>query len=69
MAEEILILVDPPSPFDALETWEQFLKEIESWPDNVMLKDELARKAKLMIGKKRHQRNNTAFGFGRRLLH
>jgi hypothetical protein len=28
-----LVVIDDPGPFDTLETWEQFLAEVQAMPD------------------------------------
>jgi hypothetical protein len=42
------ILIDDPSPFDCLETWERFLAEVQEMPDFVTKQIEI-RSAKWMI--------------------
>jgi hypothetical protein len=42
------ILIDGPSPFDSLETWERFLAEVQAMPDFVTKQMEI-RSAKWMI--------------------
>ena len=49
-------MVDEPGPFDTLETWEQFLTEMESLP-NFMFKPEIVQQAKEMIAEKKQERN------------
>ena len=41
------ILIDGPSPFDSLETWERFLAEVQAMPDFVTKQMEI-RSAKWM---------------------
>jgi hypothetical protein len=40
---------DPPGPFATLETLEQFLKELQSSPDNTALRQELIAEAQWTI--------------------
>jgi hypothetical protein len=58
------ILIDGPSPFDCLETWERFLAEVQEMPDFVTKQIEI-RSAKWMIAsikweKKRGARREAA---------
>ena len=47
-------MVDPPTEFDTLETWEAFQKQIQAWPDNAMLRDELLKEAQETIERKKN---------------
>jgi hypothetical protein len=46
-------LIDEPSPFDTLTTWEHHLTELEALPDDYVLKPQLLAWAREMIAKKR----------------
>ena len=46
-------LIDGPSPFATLETWEQHLKRLKALPDNHLLKTEMIKTAQEMITKKK----------------
>ena len=45
------VLIDPPGPFDDLETWVQFLKKIERMPASD-LSDDIIQHARGMIARK-----------------
>jgi hypothetical protein len=47
------IMIDPPSPFAALETWEQHLKEMQNLADSVEQKRDLIASAEDWIARKR----------------
>ena len=45
----LIRMVDPPTPLASLETWEQFLKELQGSPDNMALRQELIADAQWTI--------------------
>jgi len=47
-----LVMLDDPGPFDTLETWEQFLAEVQAMPD-FLLKDSVMENAKWVISQKK----------------
>ena len=47
-----LMMLDDPGPFDTLETWEQFLAEVQAMPD-FLLKDSVMENAKWVISQKK----------------
>jgi hypothetical protein len=49
-------LIDQPSPFDTLQTWEQHLAELRKFPDNVALKQEMISQAEEVLMWKRQGR-------------
>jgi hypothetical protein len=53
---QLTALIDPPSPFDTLQTWEQHLAELRKFPDNVTLKQELISQAEEVLAWKRRGR-------------
>jgi hypothetical protein len=42
-----LVLIDPPSPFDTLATWQRHLAEVRRLSDDVLLKAEMVEAADL----------------------
>jgi hypothetical protein len=44
-----LCLIDPPSPFDDLATWQRHLVDVRRRPDDTVLKSELINTAKEAI--------------------
>jgi hypothetical protein len=48
----IYTMIDEPSPFATLETWEQHLKEMQNLPDNVEQKRDLIASAEDCIARK-----------------
>jgi hypothetical protein len=46
-------LIDPPSPYDTLETWERHLAEVLRLPDTDPLKTQLISEAEEIIRSKR----------------
>jgi hypothetical protein len=48
-----LALIDPPSPYDKLETWEQYLTRLKKLPENVLLRRESIAQAEHTIRRKR----------------
>ena len=54
-ANQRLVMLDDPGPFDTLETWEQFLAEVEAMPD-FHGKASTIDNAKCLIAQKKHAR-------------
>jgi hypothetical protein len=50
---ERFVLIDPPGPYDTLETWERHLSELERLPENVYLRKKLIKKARQKVAEKR----------------
>jgi hypothetical protein len=48
-----LAVIDPPSPYDTLETWERYLRELKKLPENVLLGQESIAEAEHEIRRKR----------------
>ena len=46
-----LVMIDEPGPYEGLETWEQFLAEVEAMPD-FLLKGSVVESAKWLIAKR-----------------
>jgi hypothetical protein len=46
-----LVLIDPPSPFDTLETWQRHLADVRRLPDDTLLKAEMVEAAEEQIDK------------------
>ena len=53
MSKMQLAMIDEPSPFDPLETWERHLEQMLKLPNDVALKAELVRNARYWIGRKK----------------
>jgi hypothetical protein len=51
--DKITRLVDSPSPFASLETWERHLQDLKAMPDNVRDKETMILLAEQMIERKR----------------
>jgi hypothetical protein len=49
----VTALIDSPSPFDTLETWEQHLAMLRRMPDNTALKPEMISDAEQVIARKK----------------
>ena len=46
-----LVLIDPPSPFDTLATWQHHLHALRSLPDDTVLKAQMVEAAEAQIDK------------------
>jgi hypothetical protein len=46
-------MIDEPSPYDTLETWESHLKTLQTMPGNMMLRAQMIAQAKSEIADKR----------------
>jgi hypothetical protein len=44
-----VILIDEPTPYDTLETWERHLTKLEALPANTFMRAELIKRAKSLI--------------------
>jgi hypothetical protein len=49
-----LVLIDPPSPFDNLATWQRHLVDVRRRPDDTVLKSETLRIAEEAVARRRH---------------
>jgi len=49
------IMIDDPSPFDTLETWERHLAELKRWPDGTPLKSAIIETAEYWIAEKKKE--------------
>ena len=47
------VLIDGPSPYDTLESWERHLRELRELPANTALKPQMIKEAKEMIAMKK----------------
>jgi len=52
----LLVLIDPPGPFDTLATWQRHLAECRRLPADTMLKAELIETAEAHIREARDSR-------------
>ena len=50
------VLIEEPSPYDTLETWESHLRTVEALPDGAFLKEDMLATAKRRIALKRKER-------------
>jgi hypothetical protein len=48
-----IYLIDSPTPFDTLETWQRHLADVRRLPDGTLLKSELVRTAEQMAARLR----------------
>jgi hypothetical protein len=51
--QQRIILIDEPSPYDTLETWERHLDVVEKLPENTLLKDRMLARARKRVEEKR----------------
>jgi hypothetical protein len=50
----MLVMIDPPTPFDTLATWQRHLADVRRLPDDVALKSETLRTAEEAVARRRH---------------
>jgi hypothetical protein len=48
-----VVLIDPPSPFDDVATWERHLADVRRLPDDTLLKAELVEAAEEAVARRR----------------
>jgi hypothetical protein len=51
----MLVLIDPPGPFDTLQTWQRHLRDLRTLPDGTLLRSELIQTAEAHIEAKRRR--------------
>jgi hypothetical protein len=49
-----LVLIDPPSPFATLATWQRHLAYVRGLPDDTLLKAELVEATEEAVARRRH---------------
>ena len=51
--EHPFVTIDPPTPYDSLESWEKHLAELQALADETPLKDEMIKQAEEIISEKK----------------
>jgi hypothetical protein len=54
-AMTLVVMIDPPGPFDTLQTWRRHLRDLRSLSDDMVLKAELIESAVAHIEVKRRR--------------